>query len=288
MTTEKPVGEKYLQETKKLLEIYDKNNDGKIDEEELKAIRADYQKHLETYKKDGKLSSSEISQMERDAEQHEHKSLMLTLFKRYDSDQDGNLDEAEVQRLHEDVKTTDTAFRYAGYTGLLSRSIATASRYLAYTSDVGESFRPVAHPRLVTASYGISWAYVFGDVGYEGYKEYKLPDATKMDVAQVVVQRSVFQVLASIVLPAITIHTQVKVFQKVFAKVGRFQKWGPTVAGIAIIPALPVVIDHPVEKGVEMFFDRFWPNQRHLRHLRKQHEAALNGSDSGTVPSASH
>lgn len=43
---------------------------------------------------------------------------------------------------------------------------------MAYTSDVGESFRPVAHPYLVRSAYAISWTYILGDVGHEGYKAY--------------------------------------------------------------------------------------------------------------------
>ena len=35
-------------------------------------------------------------------------------------------------------------------------------RYVAYTSDIGEAFRPVVPPWLVTAAYGVSWAYVAG------------------------------------------------------------------------------------------------------------------------------
>lgn len=46
----------------------------------------------------------------------------------------------------------------------------TGSRYVAYTSDIGEAFRPVVPPMLVTAGYAVSWAYLIGDVGYEGYK----------------------------------------------------------------------------------------------------------------------
>jgi fission process protein 1 len=35
-------------------------------------------------------------------------------------------------------------------------------------SDVGESFRPIISTRIVNLSYGISAAYVLGDVVYEG------------------------------------------------------------------------------------------------------------------------
>ena len=47
-----------------------------------------------------------------------------------------------------------------------------AHRYIAYTSDIGESFRPVAHPYWVRTAYGISWLYLSGDVAHEGYKAY--------------------------------------------------------------------------------------------------------------------
>merc|ERR1711939_990653 len=52
-------------------------------------------------------------------------------------------------------------------------SMLSAHRYVAYTSDIGESFRPVAHPWLVRGAYGISWAYILGDVGNEGWRAYK-------------------------------------------------------------------------------------------------------------------
>lgn len=47
-----------------------------------------------------------------------------------------------------------------------------AHRYVAYTSDIGESFRPVAHPYLVKGAYAVSWLYLTGDVAHEGYKAY--------------------------------------------------------------------------------------------------------------------
>lgn len=37
-------------------------------------------------------------------------------------------------------------------------------RYLAYTSDVGEAFRPIVNPKIVSAAYAISWSYVIGRV----------------------------------------------------------------------------------------------------------------------------
>jgi mitochondrial fission process protein 1 len=44
-------------------------------------------------------------------------------------------------------------------------------RYLAYSSDIGESVRPVVNPKIVTLSYGVAWAYILGDCGYISYLE---------------------------------------------------------------------------------------------------------------------
>ena len=70
------------------------------------------------------------------------------------------------------VNSTDTGFRYAAYANRIRTILLSAHRYVAYTSDIGESFRPIAHPWLVRSAYTISWTYLLGDVGHEGYKAY--------------------------------------------------------------------------------------------------------------------
>ena len=126
------------------------------------------------------------------------------------------------------------AGRYFAY---LAR-FRTIVRYLAYTSDVGEAFRPIVHPKIVTGAYAISWGYVICDVSYEGYKDYK-KGSDRTHITRTVLERSLFQSIASMALPAFTIHTQVKIFKKVFNKLGKFQKWGPTCMGFALIPFIP-------------------------------------------------
>lgn len=68
--------------------------------------------------------------------------------------------------------TTDTSLRYAAYATRIRTIMLSAHRYVAYTSDIGESFRPIAHPYLVKGAYGVSWLYLLGDVSHEGYKAY--------------------------------------------------------------------------------------------------------------------
>lgn len=155
-------------------------------------------------------------------------------------------------------------------------------RYVAYTSDIGESFRPVAHPRLVTAAYGISWTYILGDVAFESWKarqielgqyvpglmpwhekpevdekQAKLMSASAPDWRFVGAKRAVFQSVASMGLPALTIHSMVKYSGKAMKNVKnvKLRTFGPIGLGLAVVPALPYMFDEPVEHAVDYIFD---------------------------------
>ncbi|CAO1636285.1 unnamed protein product [Jaminaea pallidilutea] len=60
--------------------------------------------------------------------------------------------------------------RYAVYANRLRTAILSGLRYSAYSSELGEAFRPLTKPIFVRTAYGVSWTYVIGDVGYAGYK----------------------------------------------------------------------------------------------------------------------
>lgn len=110
----------------------------------------------------------------------------------------------------------------------------------------------------MTAAYGISWAYLIGDVGFTTYKARELGpsplEAANMTeptrLGLVAVKRSIFQGVASMALPAFTIHTAVKQASKalVNSKNITLKRWGPTAVGIGIVPALPYLFDHPVSQ----------------------------------------
>jgi fission process protein 1 len=183
--------------------------------------------------------------------------------------------------------TTDTPIRYAAYANRLRTIMLSAQRYVAYTSDIGESFRPIAHPYLVKGAYGVSWAYLIGDVSNEGYKAYcrnqkilhpenyietedskpttpEVPttaggifdsikevakNATSTegiktggamqiapglvpaieDYRAVMAQRAIFQAVASMGLPAFTIHSIVRYSGRALkdAKNKTIRTWGP-------------------------------------------------------------
>ena len=50
-------------------------------------------------------------------------------------------------------------------TNFLMTSFRLYGRPLAYASEFGESFRPFVHPYFVNSMYGLSFFYVFVDVG---------------------------------------------------------------------------------------------------------------------------
>ncbi len=91
------------------------------------------------------------------------------------------------KNISNDSKSTESNVRYVAY----SRFLLRMSRYLAFTSDVGEAFRPIVNQRLVQLSYGISWAYVIGDVSYEAKKEID-KGSSREQVKFVVAERATF------------------------------------------------------------------------------------------------
>lgn len=228
-----------------LIKLYDGNHDGKLDRMEIKQIISDYNK--------GNVHNPRI------------KEILLE----YDTNKDGTIDSSESESLVESFRLQDSNLRYSAYSVGLSRLF----RYLAFTSDFGEALRPVVHKRIVNASYAIAFGYCFADVGWEVYKTYDCkmnPNSQyskgaggekymEMTVAQCLAERSAFQALASLVLPAIVIHQSVHMAKNYFTKMNRFTKWGPSAVGLCIIPLLPLCLDVPIERVVEYGFRNYGP-----------------------------
>ncbi|KAK9771260.1 putative Mitochondrial fission process protein 1 [Seiridium cardinale] len=223
----------------------------------------------------------------------ERKKLSRNLQKIVDkSDHDDSFYDELVDGYAPD--STESNWRYAAYANRLRTIMLSAHRYVAYTSDIGESFRPVAHPWLVRSAYGISWTYILGDVGIEGYKAYwqnqrkmnpelqlsekqlkatglsNVPEegalvkaepgvvAPLEDWRTVMLQRGIFQSVASMGLPAFTIHSVVRYSGRAMKNVKntRLRTWGPIGLGLAVVPTLPYLFDEPVENAVEWVFHK--------------------------------
>ncbi|KAI8885587.1 hypothetical protein K501DRAFT_215565 [Backusella circina FSU 941] len=160
------------------------------------------------------------------------------------------------QMIEGKVDTLDSKARYLAYAGRLRTALVASSRYLAYTSDVGEAFRPIVPPLIVTAAYGISWAYLGLDVAYEGYKTHHAGKDNAV-VGTTMVKRGVFQALASMAFPMMTIHSIVKYSAIGFRNVKnvKVKAWGPTLLGLSVVPFLPYIFDEPIEHIVDRVFE---------------------------------
>jgi len=162
---------------------------------------------------------------------------------------------------NDESSTLDSNFRYIGYT----RSLARLFRYFAFSSDIGVAFSPVVSAKIVSAAYYTTLGYCFVDVGFEAYKLKKRGyvsehDATKkITMVQCIIERASFQAVASVAVPSLIIHTTVDFTTKIVTKIGRFQKWGPTIAGLAAVPLLPLFLDHPIKHTMETGFRRYGP-----------------------------
>lgn len=75
-------------------------------------------------------------------------------------------------------------------------------------------------------------------------------------VATTMVKRGVFQSLASMAFPMLTIHSVVKYSAYGFKNVknAKVKAWGPTLLGLGMIPFLPFIFDEPIEHIVDKVF----------------------------------
>lgn len=74
----------------------------------------------------------------------------------------------------------------------------------------------------------------------------------------VMAQRAIFQSVASMGLPAFTIHSVVRYSGRALkdAKNKTIRTYGPIGLGLAIVPFLPTLFDKPVENAVEWIFHK--------------------------------
>ncbi|POW08235.1 hypothetical protein PSTT_07655 [Puccinia striiformis] len=149
------------------------------------------------------------------------------------------------------LSSQPTQRRYLGLVARIRPLLIPGTRYLAYTSDIGEAFRPVVNSKVVTGAYGISIAYV-------------------------VARRAAFQGTAITPLFAIRRSLFSPIWPtREFNRLDRRQvcnsrglsedktDWDHHVdfsfsllVGLGIIPFLPTLFDEPVEHFVDKAFDQ--------------------------------
>ena len=134
-------------------------------------------------------------------------------------------------------------------------------RLTAFVSEVGESIRPVSGVRTwhVRLFYLVSWLYVTIDTVVRTVEESRAQNRRRQ-VWRVLIFMSVFHTIATMLIPAVAIHEAVHLtkvaLQAIDAK--RVERWMPTLVGLLLIPALPLV-DHPVHWLLGSALEVVWP-----------------------------
>jgi fission process protein 1 len=119
-------------------------------------------------------------------------------------------------------------------------------RPFAYASEVGESLRPVIPRSVVKALYGLSLAYVGADIAVKTHDLW-LAKASSSRIAKNVLDLGIFHACASMIFPAVTIHSIVKYTGKVMPKITSNKsvaQWTPAIFGLFSIPFIIHPIDH--------------------------------------------
>lgn len=141
-------------------------------------------------------------------------------------------------------------------------NVMIGSRPLAYASELGESVRPLVPRVLVRSFYGISWAYVILDTVA---KTYSIRDQGREKMAFYAMDLAIWHSLASMMLPAFTIHSIVKYSGKVINKISnsasKFGRFGPTFLGLASIPFIIHPLDHATDFGMDFTLRRLYSHK---------------------------
>lgn len=197
---------------------------------------------------------------------------------------------AVVPAVKAPAQSETASHRFMAYMGPMGQVIKSLVRYLAYSSDVGEAFRPVVHRNVVRGAYALSWMYVLGDVSYDAYDKYTRLEIRGGDLAHTTSKRAVFQTVASMALPAFTIHSVVHYSKSWIFKpyLPQYVRWGPTISGLCVVPALPFMFDHPVEHACEFLWMGFVPLSDAARAKLLREEALHHAQEHGHGHSEAH
>lgn len=154
----------------------------------------------------------------------------------------------QEDKLEKDIETSRPIVYLNWFLRTFPRAIS-SQRALAYASEVGESFRPIIPRYIVNASYATSLLYVGTDVWIYKHNMVEQKKSEKY-INIMVTDRLIWHSFASMLLPALTVHTIVKCTGKGINKFDMFntmpktRSWAPTILALACIPFIIHPLDH--------------------------------------------
>jgi fission process protein 1 len=153
--------------------------------------------------------------------------------------------------LTEKIEDNDRIFVITRYLTTLLRT----SRPLAYASEIGEAVRPHVPRYLVNTLYGLSIGYVGLDIAVHTYNTYKHTNNKKITMYECL-DKTIWHTGASIIFPAVTIHSIVKYSGKFIdhtniIKSVRTRKFLPSILGLSSI----FFVVHPIDHFTDFLMD---------------------------------
>lgn len=135
-------------------------------------------------------------------------------------------------------------------------------------------------PSQVNLSYLISIMYCCGDVVVSALEQHAATPNELRRILRTALHAVLFEGFATMLFPAIFMHTFVHLVHDAVAFYrlsGPLWRWLPTTLGLALIPALPLLFDHPVEVAVDALFSFIGEVQLNMQpRLRLQQNAKKN------------
>jgi fission process protein 1 len=203
------------------------------------------------------------------------------LMKSIDEDFDESTSDAKIMERQLRLRQDELDWEEQKRKGWSYREVF---RYFAFSSDVGEAIRPVTSPLTVQITYAMTLIYCICDIVYEGYVHIRKPKALSQSnlvenstdlisdsqshasgnirsLGNVLLEKSIFHLFASVLLPGIIIHNVVQyshdwILLKYPTK-PEWYRWVPSLLGLGIIPLLPDCLDSPIEFVLKYLFHRF-------------------------------
>ncbi|KAK4878291.1 hypothetical protein RN001_010797 [Aquatica leii] len=136
----------------------------------------------------------------------------------------------------------------------------TPLRYLGYANELGEAFRTIIGRRMVRGTYGIAITYVLADTISKTKQEYEQQTSFK-NVAFVGMDTILWQMLASVIIPGITINRTCAFFyNRLHGLSTPVRKFAVAGIGIVTIPIIIKPIDHMVDSLMDRTLRKFSPS----------------------------
>ncbi|XP_020808432.1 mitochondrial fission process protein 1 isoform X2 [Drosophila serrata] len=124
-------------------------------------------------------------------------------------------------------------------------------RYMGYSNEIGESFRPLVPKSLVAASYGMAIGYVCTDT-FDKALRLQMEGASTKEVAIKGADVFAWQMMASVAIPGLVINRITWATRSLLTRAPvAVLKTVPTLVGLVSIP----LIIHPIDSLVDRLMD---------------------------------